>query len=286
MSDNEGLSLHPHLVSNEGSNNVYVVWVNNNIQNNIGGDILFKQSTDGGATFGDTINLSNNGELSLLPKIAASQDSNNVYVVWVDNNIQNNIGGDILFKRSTDGGATFGDTINLSNNKGCPTQLDKKLTAANPQVKVEKNNLYILWENYDISRTNGSLDQSGGIFIKVSNDTGNIFSNTVVLNLNTNQGESTNPQIAVSGNNVYVVWQDSRFEKTSSQFTSYDILFRRSNDAGGKYGMIVNLSSNQMASINPQIAVSGNNVYVVWQDSIPQGKQEIFFTKIQVPSTR
>jgi hypothetical protein len=46
------------------------------------------------------------------------------------------------------------------------------------------------------------------------------------------------------------------------------------------------MEANLMTSINPQIATSGNNVYVVWQDSTPQGKQEVFFTKIQVLSSR
>jgi hypothetical protein len=47
------------------------------------GDIFFKKSTDGGATFGDTINISNNAGLSENPQIASS--GNNVYVVWKDN---------------------------------------------------------------------------------------------------------------------------------------------------------------------------------------------------------
>ena len=49
-------------------------------------DILFKRSIDGGATFGDTINLSNNEGLSLLPKMSTTivSGNNNVYIVWVD----------------------------------------------------------------------------------------------------------------------------------------------------------------------------------------------------------
>ena len=79
------------------------------------GDIYFRTSTDGGATFSSTtINLSNSAGSSVDPKIA-TVSGNNVYVVWSNFITPGNF--DILFKKSTDGGASFSDTpINLSNN--------------------------------------------------------------------------------------------------------------------------------------------------------------------------
>ena len=53
-------------------------------------------------------------ELSASPAIAVS--GNNVHVVWDDNTPGN---FDILYKRSTDGGASFTEPIkNLSGNAG------------------------------------------------------------------------------------------------------------------------------------------------------------------------
>jgi len=75
--------------------------------------------TDGGASFGSTINPSFNALSSLEPAIATSWD--NVYVMWVDA-IAGNY--DILYRRSTDGGASFGSTVNLSNNAGDSLQPD------------------------------------------------------------------------------------------------------------------------------------------------------------------
>ena len=139
-----GLSLLPKIAASQDSNNVYVVWVDNSPGKNY--DILFKQSTDGGATFGDTINLSDNEGLSFFPRILAIPGSNNVYVVWVDKSSEDNY--DILFKRSTDGGATFGDTINLSDNEGLSLL---------PQIYTSGSfRVYIIWvdksseDNYDI----------------------------------------------------------------------------------------------------------------------------------------
>lgn len=70
-------------------------------------------SVDGGATFGPTINLSNNPRLSLNPEIAIS--GTNVYVVWHDHESPTN--AEIFYKRSTDSGASFVEpTKNLSES--------------------------------------------------------------------------------------------------------------------------------------------------------------------------
>jgi hypothetical protein len=84
-------------------------------------EILYRRSTDCGMTFGPTKNLSNNAGFSHFPAIATLE--NNVYVVWQD---QNNISEDneILFRKSTDGGSNFGNTINLSNKQGNQGQPD------------------------------------------------------------------------------------------------------------------------------------------------------------------
>ena len=69
-----------------------------------------------------TVNLSN--ENSFDQQIAAL--GNKSYVVWADETTGN---GDIYFKRSTDGGATFSSTtINLSNNTG--SSVNPKISAA------------------------------------------------------------------------------------------------------------------------------------------------------------
>jgi hypothetical protein len=98
---------------------VYTVW-----EGNPSRDILFKRNT---ISFDPSINLSDNtGDARRsTPAIAAS--GNNVYVVWHDNTPGN---FDIFYKRSTDGGANFGSTVNISNNFEDST---------NPAVAVSNN---------------------------------------------------------------------------------------------------------------------------------------------------
>ena len=55
-------------------NDVYVVWVDD-------GDVFLATSTDGGSTFGDPENISDNEPASHQPSIAVAED---VHVAWTD----------------------------------------------------------------------------------------------------------------------------------------------------------------------------------------------------------
>jgi hypothetical protein len=65
--------------------------------------------------------------------------------------------------------------------------------------------------------------------------------------------------IATSGNYVYLAWPSN---KTTADF---EIMFRASTDNGKTFGPKINLSnSTGIDSERPEIAASGNNVYVSW----------------------
>jgi peroxiredoxin len=203
LSNNNGSAFFPRIAQSlVNSSDVYVVWADNSTGNM---NVFFKRSTDGGATFDKTINLSNdtNG-FSLFPRIATSLvNSSDVYVVWADNSTGN---GDIFFKKSTDGGATFDKTINLSNDTDY---------SSNPEISVfdalGPKDVYVVWQDKvsSISDNNTSLGNisSSNIFLKKSTDGGATFGNTTNLSQGI-AGSATNPQISVVGSNVYVIWQD------------------------------------------------------------------------------
>ncbi|MGH9878061.1 MAG: hypothetical protein ACRD5H_10520, partial [Nitrososphaerales archaeon] len=66
----------------------------------------------------------------------------------------------------------------------------------------------------------------------------------------------SSPQVAASGSNVYVVWQDDD-----------EILLASSSDNGATFSPTpINISNSSGVSFSPQVAASGSNVYVVWQD--------------------
>ena len=99
----------------------------------------------------------------------------------------------------------------------------------------------------------------------MSNNNGVSFSAPVNIS-NTPFGNSISQQIAVSGNNIYVTWQEFNNE----------IFFAMSNNNGSSFGTPINLSNNAGFSANPQIAISGNNVYITWQDNTFSAASDIF----------
>jgi hypothetical protein len=92
--------------------NVYVVWWTDKGTPNTNGEVIFRASTDSGATFGNKTNLSNtNNTDSVDAEIAA--EGGNVMVTWWERNQTANTP---VARISTDNGETFGPTLNLATN--------------------------------------------------------------------------------------------------------------------------------------------------------------------------
>jgi N,N-dimethylformamidase beta subunit-like, C-terminal len=124
---------------------------------------MFRRSTDNGATFDSITKLNGISVHSYRPQIAVS-DNGNIYSVWEENPQGTN--GEIMFRRSTDNGATFDSIINLSNNTGW---------AVKPQIAVSDNgNIYAAWQNQ-------STENSEIAFVRISagNDTSFSYKNNV-----------------------------------------------------------------------------------------------------------
>jgi len=237
LSNNTGFSSNPQITT--FGSNVYVVWRDNSSGND---DIYFSSSVDNGTTFNGIENLSNNDGRSDKPQIAAV--GVNVYVVWRDNSSGKD---QIYFKRSSDTGNSFNTTENLSNTNGSSTD---------PQITATGNNAYIVWSD----TTTGN----GDIYFKSSTDNGTSFSSP--KNLSTNlDGPALFPQVEAIGNNVYVVWQDETPDKGR-------IRFRASNDNGNDFSITRVLSQeNEVNANSPQLSVSENAIYVVWEDNSRSG---------------
>jgi hypothetical protein len=225
ISENTGGSSSPRI-SSEG-NNVYVVWDDNTPGNF---EVFFARSINGGATFSTADNLSEeDGNESSSPRI--SSEGNNVYVVWTDFAPDFST-SEILFARSTDGGATFSSPLdNISENTGL---------SSDPQISSEGNNVYVVWRDIDIISGNDI------IFFSFSHDNGQTFSTPD--NISENTGVSGVPQISSEGNNVYVIWP------APAPSTS-DIFFSFSHDNGQTFSSPPdNLSENTGVSEAPQIS--------------------------------
>jgi len=191
-------------------------------------------------TFSTPKNVSNNSDFSFTPQIAV--DSNGtIYMAWEDDTATNS---NILFSRSTNGGATFSAPINLSNTSG---------DSFNPRIAVgSAGNVNVVWED----------DTPGNLDIMFSHSTNAGVSFTTPINLSNDSADSGSPQIAVAAaGNIYVVWENDT--------PNFGVLFSRSTDGGVTFSTPAVLSMNTTGSFSPQIAVDLNgNVSLVWEDDI------------------
>jgi hypothetical protein len=186
--------------------------------------------------FENATNLTNNPLDSVYGQVAAWNSS--VYVVWQDSLPSDNRNYDIFIKNSFDNGNTFGLPVNLSNNSGF---------SEHPQVAVYDNSVYAIWAD----------DTSGNREVLFTRSVDNGTSFDSIKNLSNNASDSFNQEIAVFGNNVYVVWLDQYEEITN-------ILLRASNDGGKTFGKTVNIGTNANDETFPKIAAYGSSVYIAW----------------------
>ena len=148
-------------------------------------------------------------------------------------------------------------SINISNNTG-NSYLPKIVTSEN-RDQIYTDSIYILWTD----NTTGN----GDIYFKRSADNGTSFGN--IENLSNSTGNSTDAQIAINQNNVYVVWTDNTTGNG-------DIHFKRSADNGTSFGSTQNLGTYPGKASAALIAAYQNNVYVMWSDD-STGNGDIYF---------
>ncbi len=79
------------------------------------------------------------------------------------------------------------------------------------------------------------------------------------INLSSSAASSTEVQIVEDGN-IYVVWKEG---------ATGDIFFKRSTDGGDTFEASLDVSKTSgVTSQAPQIAASGSNVSIVWQEGV------------------
>jgi hypothetical protein len=315
LSNNTEFSERPQIAVSK--NGIFIIWADEINMNNK--EIMFTKSLDNGTTFSKAINISNTLKNSNRPEISAYNE--NVYIVWQDTQ-QNNTNSSIMFKSSIDGGNTFNNSIELMNktddsfpkissygnyvyivwnnenkengglffvrssNQGDNFEKAIKIEysdSGESQIAVSENKVLVVW---------GGLDSKNihNIYFVKSNDNGSTFTGSKTISEKITGSNNTsdynqltkiikNPlNVEVNNYNLsYIVWQD-----TISQ-QNQDILLTLSNQTDNDYTKILNLSNNIGVSECPSIAISGNNVYVIWED-FTSGNHEIFFTNIYLYS--
>jgi hypothetical protein len=92
--------------------NIYIAWWTDKGTPNTNGEVMFRASNDGGATFGDKINLSNTTNADSV-RVEIAAEGANVAVTWWETNQTSNTP---VARISTDDGETFGPMLMLAAN--------------------------------------------------------------------------------------------------------------------------------------------------------------------------
>ncbi|MEO9293973.1 MAG: sialidase family protein [Nitrososphaera sp.] len=257
--------------------NVYVLWQNNSPDQNV----YFRRSTDGGVTFDRVINLSNAvpPALGTSPKMAVS--GNNVYVAWTDR-VTLGSNSTVLFRRSTDGGATFEDAQVLSTNS--------KRESGIQQLFTLNNKVYALM--IDEWAGNGTYYYDSTF--RVSDNSGKTFSPPVSLLpslSHSNIRGVTSVAASPSGDIVYAVGVDYGDCRPERRICNDDarIFFKQSTDGGHTFseaktikrpsGIVTHTTSGRAASAPSWIQVGADNTHVgiVWGESPISSEQGSIF---------
>lgn len=279
---NDTGNVHLHDLASAGGN-VFVVWAANENISSSNKEIFFRKSQDGGNSFDNVLNLSNDGDDSLDPHMVINQNGSIIYIVWTKCDIKHDDPNcSVAFTRSLDQGNTFTDTSIIDtdkvmsqgsnitstntvldyNSSMIPRYLLDNLTAnrtfssINPTVftALGGKQVYVLWEE----NTFGKGDSE--IFIKSSNDYGNSFNSAI--NISNSSGTSRLAHGHILGEDLYVTWAD-----TLNQSGTFDIMLRKINSKN-QLGKVLNLSNNSGNSVSPYLLINNNDrIYVTWSDS-------------------
>lgn len=240
LSDFPDESLHPSIAVT--GSNVHVVWHDYREGN---WEIYYKRSTDGGISWGSDFQLTYNDSVSSMTSVAVFGSI--VHVVWLDHRDGN---GEIYYKRSPDGGVSWGTDTRLSD---FPSESHK------PSVAVSDSNVHVVWHDH----RNGYYE----IYYKRSTDGGMTWE--MDSRLSYTSSSSLYPSVGVSISNVHVIWIDYRHG-------NIEIYYRRSPDGGISWGAETRLTDNPADRGLSSIAVSGSFIHVVWKDN-RDGNSEIYY---------
>lgn len=234
------------------------------VSGNAGGGVSEYQiycavSTDGGASFGDAVPVSDTlGGEKQYPKVAIDS-SNVISVVWFDNR---NGGDDIWFSNSTDLGASFGKNVGISTDSG--------RSEYNPSLDVDDGGtVHIVWQWQKNTGDPPIFD------IKYSNSTDGFSSSRAINHTVGSQQQMPSVAVRPDGSDLYVSWADNRDGE-------YEIYLSNSTNGGSSFGGAQKVSDP--ATDDKYKVVASVDVYghlgMAWPDN-RNGEQNIYFSGSQ-----
>ena len=219
--------------------------------------IWYNRSEDGGATWlTSDVRLDDDVGVATAPDVSCGEGR--VYAVWVDDgrDVESALAG-VQLRASVDGGLSFGEAHWVDGES------EEGFGAITPVVAAQGASVAVAWAD---SR-NGAYD----IFVNVSTDAAATWFVSPVRVDGGEAGEawSADPQLAISSDGrVAVAWEDGRDAVA-------DVYLSISPDYGQSFSeplqLDVDISAMGGESMQPTLAMDGENLAVSWHEGDGQG---------------
>jgi len=270
--NNQGSILYSVGIVSDGNGGAIFVW--DTYLNSSNNDIYAQRIYSNGIkAWGNFIIVCGQEDLQLFPEIVPDGNGG-VIIVWLDRR-DTNLRTALYAQRLNSSGAwqwgaaeSGTEVVSWSLNLGYIPTLQHKLSHDN------NGNVFLTWTSY----FDGSSNPSNIGIRKIFSDGTFGGNSTFVTTAANNQN---NPQVAVSGSNVFVVWQDYR----STATTGADIYLQRYDHDLNALGGNVIVCNEIGDQTFPMISEDGNGgVFIVWQDN-RSGQNDIYMQHINSNGT-
>jgi len=165
------------------------------------GEISYMRSPDGGRTWEQPVRLTRPSGSAQRPAIAASGPY--VHVAWIDERDaaqEPPWDWEVYYKRSTDGGATWGPDVRMSRT---PEH------TRHPQIVVTPGRVCCLWEDGQVFNGTG-MEGDPALYAGVSSDDGETWTEPRRLTfVNAPHGFATHCKAYACGARIHLAWQDA-----------------------------------------------------------------------------
>lgn len=236
-------SASPSVANVNGA--VHVAWQDRKDGN---WEIYYRKSLNGGDTWLDEVRITDNSGDSFRPRIAAS--SLGIYLTWNQAFQTKSKSGEntwkrsysygsnteVYFRRSTDGGQSWGPELRLTYNLS---------ESRAPEISSTGRKIFVVWADYEP----GNLE----IFFKQSFDNGATWGyNTRLTNY---PGDSVQCQIAATEGEAYIVWSDSHDGNPETYYKKSVLEWENP----------VNISENSYWDREIRVSAKYDYVHAIWE---------------------
>ncbi len=242
-----GAAAFSPRIALDSSEALNVVWGDTETGNR---RVIFTRSTDLGATFSESRDISQSEGAAFEPEICVDQ-TDAINVVWEDTAAGNSA---IMFARSVDNGLTFSAPLAISD----PTR-----RAIEAHIAVDRGNgIHVIWTD--------EVEEDSQIFYARSTDGGQGFSAPV--NISNDEGrQARKPYITTFGNTIYIAYHTERT-------TRKQVFLHRSTDGGASFEDREQVSradnSRGRAHSVAMAADSTGKLHLAWIDTSPVHNDE------------